>query len=133
MKIDATITLSIIVALAAILVPALTTYLNNIHDINIRKTENINKLKEDYYLHVRDNFENMLSSYGEARKLTYSGMSNLKSALSKCIPYITEENASEFLYLIDLINDETNFTEAEFDAQFKKIISITSNTLNQLK
>ncbi|MDR2059514.1 MAG: hypothetical protein LBP66_05190 [Lactococcus lactis] len=133
MKIDATITLSIIVALAAIFVPSLTTYLNNRHDSKIRREENKNKLNEDYYLHVRNNFENMLSSYGEARELSIEGLSSLKSTLAKCIPYIPEENVSEFLYLIDLINDEKNFSEDEFDAQFKKIISITSNTLNQLK
>ena len=77
-RIDLTISISVIVALCAILSPIITSIINNIHHTKIKKLELNYQLYETHTLHVREIFENYLTSLG------------------KCINYINPTDAKEY-------------------------------------
>lgn len=68
-KVDLSITISSILGVSAIVVPMLTTILNNIHQRSMRKLE----IKQERYaqnnLHKREIFENFLRSFNKACQL----------------------------------------------------------------
>lgn len=75
-KIDLTVTISVIIALCAIVSPVLTTIINNCHQTKIKKLE----LKQQEYrntiIHQRDFFENYLKHAG--RCIYYADSEALK-------------------------------------------------------
>lgn len=62
MKFDTTITLSIIVAVIAIIAPLLTTLINNHHQLKVKKLELKQLEIERNYLHKRTIIENAIAS-----------------------------------------------------------------------
>lgn len=64
-KIDLTITISVIVALAAIISPIFTTIINNRHQSKLKKMELNQKQFESTVLYKRTIFENYLRSAGK--------------------------------------------------------------------
>lgn len=61
-KIDLTITISVIIAITAIISPILTTLLNNRHQLTIKKIELKQLEYERSILHKREIFENFLQA-----------------------------------------------------------------------
>ena len=77
-RFDLTIIISVIVAMCAILSPIITSIINNVHHTKIRKLELNYQLYEVHALHIREIFENYLTSLG------------------KCINYINAADAKEY-------------------------------------
>ncbi|MDE7435726.1 MAG: hypothetical protein K2N01_07925 [Lachnospiraceae bacterium] len=75
-KIDLTISISVIVALCAIISPMITTIINNRHQVKIKHMEHSQQKYEDTALHYRNVYENYLKHAG--RCIYYSDNDALK-------------------------------------------------------
>lgn len=64
-KIDLTVTVSIIIALCAIISPILTAIINNHHQLKLRKLELREKQYENTIVYQRSIFENYLRASGK--------------------------------------------------------------------
>ncbi len=65
-EIDLTITISVIVALCAIISPIFTTIINNRHLLKLEESKQKQKLYENTTLHKREVFENYMMYAGHA-------------------------------------------------------------------
>ena len=75
-KIDLTISISVIVALCAIISPLLTAIINNHHQAKIRRMEDLQQEYRDTVLHHRNVYENYLKYAG--RCIYYADRDALK-------------------------------------------------------
>ncbi|MEA4821898.1 MAG: hypothetical protein VB122_06730 [Erysipelotrichales bacterium] len=82
MKIDSTITLSIIVAIIALITPLFTTIINNRHQVKIKEIEVKQLEVERFYLHKRAIFENAISCISAC--IGNSSNNNTDSILLAC-------------------------------------------------
>lgn len=64
-KIDLTVTISVIIALCAIISPILTCLINNRHQLTIRQLESEQKRYESTTIYLRSIFENYLRAAGK--------------------------------------------------------------------
>ena len=63
--VDMTVTVSIILAVAAIISPCITAFINNRHQFRMRKLELSFQEKHESYLHKREIYEKYLASVGK--------------------------------------------------------------------
>lgn len=86
-KVDLTITISVVIAICAIISPVITTILNNHHQLKLKKLELKAENEKTTYFYKRGIYENYLK---------YSG---------RCITLATRENLSEYgeTYMLALI------------------------------
>lgn len=105
MKFNLSITISVIVALVALISPILTTLLNNRYLLKVKKLEVQQKKYEQYSSHVRTLFEDFLKYYGEYMGNTLSTKSEmaLKSSFYKCLPYVPEKAYDYFTEFYELV------------------------------
>ncbi len=125
-KFDLTISISVILALCAILSPILTAIINNIHHTKIRKME----LQQDYYretiFHQRELFENYLKCAG--RCIQNSDLDALKDYgeyYFSALPYTAGKLRSDMIKANQLILKE-EYKEAS--PILEEITSMISST-----
>lgn len=133
MTFDSTINLSIIVALAAIFVPTITTIITFIHDSNLKKRE----LKHFNNQHIREIFEDFLSCYGEVAGLKtsdipYEKLSKLRSATLKCLPYVSGDEYTLLFELYDSYYLEDPSSKIP-RRKFQEFLPVVRKKLNDLR
>lgn len=116
-KIDLTISITVIVAIAAIISPVITTLLNNHYQLKIKKMEMQQKQYEDTVLYRRQVIENYL----QALSVVMQNFSHPNLELyAKCysiaylyLPNAIQKEMSEVNHLIHGVG--TNCTPEQFD------------------
>ena len=94
MKFDSSITLSLVIALAAIVSPVITTYLNNKHQLKLLIVEKEFDRKKEYEEYINSIINNFLKNVGNF------------------IAYPTSENLSDFeesFYILMMIIPKENY------------------------
>lgn len=111
-KLDLSITISVIVALAAIISPIFTTWLNNRHQSKIKKMELDQQHFEQSIMYKRSVLENYLKTVGKF--LAYNSSDNeseYDSAYLLALMYVTPDIYLEMLEIHKLIS-ELKYPEA---------------------
>ncbi|WP_288395386.1 hypothetical protein [uncultured Vagococcus sp.] len=115
MKLDATLSLSIILALVALIAPTITARINNRHAYKMKLLDIEQQRYEQNSTHVRQLFEQFLSDYG-----TFTGSYLRKDQVEtqksfyKCIPYVPSKYLDSFIYFYQLFTlTKTPLNKAE--------------------
>lgn len=104
-KQDLATTISVIVALAAIISPILTTIINNIYQVKIKKLELKQQRYEQNDLHKRKIFEDFLSAFNQVCQLQDpESLSKYSSCYSLVYIYLPSEVRKELGEVNLLIN-----------------------------
>lgn len=92
MKIDTTNTITLLVALIALISPIITAFINNRYSREIAEIE-AEKLKYNQEsMRVKAAFENLLNSYGAYMgNSSFSNEAEFKKAYYSCLPFVPEK------------------------------------------
>lgn len=104
LKFDSTVTISIVLAIVALVAPSITAIINNKHLEKMKKLE----IKEQHYknnnLHIRGMFEQFLTDYGKyMANQKYSDLENLKGSFYSLLPYVPQKDLPVFQEFFDLL------------------------------
>ncbi len=125
---DLTISISVILALAAIISPILTAIINNIHQTKIKKMELRQQMYEHTVMHERCIFENYLKHAG--RCIFYSDSSALKD-YGEC--YFNALMCAPPDLKKDMINANQYMQEADWTNASKTIEELSAKIRNSLQ
>lgn len=111
-NIDLTVTISVIVALCAIISPILTTIINNLFQLKLKRLESSQKRYEDTVLHKREIFENFLSAFNQVCQLpTNEAIAQYSSSYSLVYIYLPKKVRDD-LGTVNLLINNKKFNEA---------------------
>lgn len=111
-NIDLTVTISVIVALCAIISPILTTIINNLFQIKLKRLESSQKRYEDTVLHKREIFENFLSAFNQVCQLpTNEAIAQYSSSYSLVYIYLPKKVRDD-LGTVNLLINNKKYNEA---------------------
>ncbi len=141
MKVDSTVTLTVVIALVALISPIFVTLINNIHHTKIRKLELNHDLKlktaDTYYSDKKDAFTNFLNAAGKMRTFvsdfsTQNKVSELKSAAEKVMLFCTNETELMISQFICYVEEYTKAKYSEEDdLTFDNLLSSIADSFNQ--
>lgn len=104
MKIDPTLSFSIILALVALVAPILTAIINNLYLIRMKKLELKQQQISSNKNHIKDCFEEFLSSYGKyVGSVRDADLAALKSSFYSLLPYIPSKHLDVFFKFYDAL------------------------------
>lgn len=128
-EIDLTITISVIVALCAIISPIFTTIINNRHLLKLEESKQKQKLYENTTLHKREIFENYMMYAGQC--IYYADANALKDYGKYYFPALM--HAPSYLRP-DMIKANQLMQQDQFDDVVKLFekISLQLNTIIQM-
>lgn len=108
MKFDSSITLSLVIALAAIVSPVITTYLNNKHQLKLLIVEKEFDRKKDYEEYINSIINNFLKNVGNFIAYpTSKNLSDFEESFYILMMIIPKENYHTFQYFLsNMINHE---------------------------
>lgn len=130
MKLDSTLTLSVIIALAALIVPSITSIFNNRHIVKMKKLE----FKSQDSQHIRRIFEYVLISYGElvkGGKQTTIELAKIRSAILRCLPYVNEKHSQLFMNFFESLYTKNDKGLVPKD-ELRKLIPVIRFYINNL-
>lgn len=111
-NIDLTVTISVIVALCAIISPILTTIINNLFQLKLKRLESSQKRYEDTVLHKREIFENFLSAFNQVCQLpTNEAIAQYSSSYSLVYVYLPKKVRDD-LGTVNLLINNKKYNEA---------------------
>ncbi len=111
-NIDLTVTISVIVALCAIISPILTTIINNLFQLKLKRLESSQKRYEDTVLHKREIFENFLSAFNQVCQLpTNEAIAQYSSSYSLVYIYLPKKVRDD-LGTVNLLINNKKYNEA---------------------
>lgn len=108
MKFDSTLSLSIILALVALIAPTITAKINNRHAYKMKRLEIEQQRYEKECYHVKQLFEQFLADYGifkAANHIKYRA--EVQKSFCKCLPYIPKKHMDSFGKFYKLLSDQT--------------------------
>lgn len=111
-KVDLTITISVVIAICAIISPVITTLLNNRHLYKMRKLDIKLEKEKSAYFYKRGVYEDYLKATG--RCCAHGDQRNLNdygAIYALALIYFPEELRPELIHINDLINNY-NWQEA---------------------
>lgn len=115
-KIDLTITVSVIVALAAVISPILTTLINNHHQTTLRMLELKQKHYEQTVLYKRNIFENYLKGLSMvSQNPTLENIDRYSKYYSLAYMYLPEHIRIKMSYVNNLLHDNESIPTANID------------------
>lgn len=89
MQVDLTITISVILALTAIIVPVIGTIISSVHDTKIKRLELEQQRFSAIDLHKREILEQAISDLAKCRaNFEFNNIVKASSSLSKALPYL---------------------------------------------
>ncbi|XJS09882.1 hypothetical protein ACF3NG_06965 [Aerococcaceae bacterium WGS1372] len=105
-----------IIALAAIIAPVITTFINNRHNQKLKRIEIEQENIKNSKLHIRQLAENFIESLYEVNEMYYSDdpevLKKIESVLFRrynlLAPYIPYENKKDFLYFVKMASNNPN-------------------------
>ena len=126
MRLDSTITLSLVLGISAIFVPTITSVLNNRHDLKMKKLIIDNDKKEKLNEYKISLIENFLTCFAKLyTDRSDENIQKMQISILKLIPYIDKKYDEGFEKLIDSYSKEnwriTNIDEVIRD--LKEIIN----------
>lgn len=126
MRLDSTITLSLVLGISAIIVPTITSVLNNHHDLKMKKLIIDNDKKEKFNEYKISLIENFLTCFAKLyTDRSDENIQKMQISILKLRPYIDKKYDEEFKKLIDSYSKEnwriTNIDEVIRD--LKEIIN----------
>lgn len=113
LKLDPTVTLSLIVAVVAIVAPVITSLIQIIGSWYVKKIE----YKQSNNTHIKSLFEDFLYQMGELQGKDFSKednsdifitLSKLRGSFLKCLPYIPQKYHDNFLGFYDSLNPNSD-------------------------
>ncbi|MFW7418480.1 hypothetical protein, partial [Vagococcus fluvialis] len=111
MKFDSTLTISIVLALVALIAPMFTAWINNQHAFKMKKLEIEKQKYEKENNEIKEAFEHFLSAYGKfSASKSFKDRISTQETFYKCIPYVPEKNLDSFFNFIKLLS----LTEAPY-------------------
>ena len=127
-KIDLTVTISAIVAIAAIISPVITALINNAYQLKLRKLEIQQQRYENDIMHRRKIFEDFLSSFNDAcqsqSKEAISRYASSYSLVYICLP----EKVRKDLGLVNLL-----IAKGDWDEAVKYVDAISMDIYRQMQ
>ena len=115
-KIDLTITVSVIVALAAVISPILTTLINNHHQTKLRMLELKHKHYEQTVLYKRNIFENYLKGLSMvSQNPTMENIDRYSKYYSLAYMYLPEHIRIKMSSVNNLLHDNESIPTANID------------------
>lgn len=115
-KIDLTITVSVIVALAAVISPILTALINNHHQTTLRMLELKQKHYEQTVLYKRNIFENYLKGLSMvSQNTTLENIDRYSKYYSLAYMYLPEHIQIKMSYVNNLLHNNESIPTANID------------------
>jgi len=125
MQVDLTVTISVILGLAAIVVPVIGQIISAIHDSYVRKIEIAEKRFTDFDLHRRAILENAVSALGGC--VTKNDIDQLRDAgeaLSLALSYLDDNTYKEALNVLSYVTNREKFKLSSLNAVIEGISTI---------
>lgn len=127
-KIDLTVTISAIVAIAAIISPVITALINNAYQLKLRKLEIQQQRYEQDTLHRREIFENFLSAFNEVcHRRDDATISRYAASYSLVYIYLPEKVRKD-LGLVNLL-----IANYEWDEAIKYVDAISMDIYKEMQ
>lgn len=105
LKFDATLSLSIVLALVALIAPTITARINNHHAYEMKKLDIKQQRYEQESSHIKQLFEQFLADYGRyTASKQYKERVATQESFYKCIPYVPEKSLNSFLHFFNLLS-----------------------------
>lgn len=129
-KIDLTVTISVIIAICAIISPIITTILNNHHFYKIRKLDEAAQLRKETYFYKRGIYEDYLRYTGQCvTHCTAEALDNYGATYALALIYFPEDLQSK---IIDLNNEIYNRSSDNALKKFNKLAPLVRMQLQNL-
>nr|DAN88709.1 MAG TPA: hypothetical protein [Caudoviricetes sp.] len=107
-KVDLTVTISVIIAICAIISPIITTILINRHLYKIRKLDEAAQLRKETYFYKRGIYEDYLRYTGQCiTHATVETLDNYGATYALALIYFPEDLQSKIIDLNNAINHGT--------------------------
>lgn len=108
LKFDSTLSISIVLALVALIAPTITARINNRHAYRMKELEIKQQRYEQESSHIKQLFEQFLADYGifiAANHIKYRA--EAQKSFCKCLPYIPNDHTDSFGEFYKLLSGQS--------------------------